>query len=230
MLTPASHTDPALLTPDRIAWILCDLGKTIVDFDFSTTVPRLRAFLAAAPWKAPRGVPSAEDLHTFAFKPQPDTGRSRALAVERGDLTFAGLVDALNAAFGTTLVEDDVVGAWSEIFGALHPATLDAMRRAQSRGVRVAVCSNTNAQHWTYIWRHYDAVRTVRWDALFLSYELGRIKIDAEFFPRLLARTGAPPERHLFLDDLEDNLASAARCGIATMLYAGRLSSCPLWD
>lgn len=230
MLTPATHTDPALLTPDRIDWILCDLGKTIVDFDFSTTIPRLRAFLAAAPWKAPRGVPSAEALHEFAFKPLPATGRSRSLGIERGDRPFAELVGEMNATFGTALDEEDVVGAWSEIFGALHPATLEAMRRAQSRGVRVAICSNTNPQHWSHIWRHYDAVRTVRWDALFLSYEIGHMKVEPEFFPRVMARTGAAPARHLFLDDLEDNLASAARCGIATMLYAGRLPGCPLWD
>lgn len=224
------HTDPALLTPDRIDWILCDLGKTIVDFDFSTAVPRLRAFMAAAPWKAPRGVPTAEALHAFAFSKLPATGRSRALAVERGDAPFAAFVEELNATFGTALHEDDVVGAWSEIFGALHPATLDAMRRARARGVRVAICSNTNREHWTYIWRHYDAVRTVPWDALLLSYELGRVKAEADFFPRLMQRTGAPPQRHLFIDDLEENLASAARCGIATMLYAGALPNCALWD
>lgn len=53
----------------------------------------------------------------------------------------------------------------------------------------------------------------------FWSCDLGYIKQDAEFFPKVLAATQIPIEEIVFVDDIEQNAESARRHGIYSIVF-----------
>ena len=59
-------------------------------------------------------------------------------------------------------------------------------------------------------------------DGGILSYQEKTVKPEPEIYQRLLERYGLVPEECVFLDDLEENLAAAAKFGIHTVLFTGK--------
>jgi 2-haloacid dehalogenase len=56
-------------------------------------------------------------------------------------------------------------------------------------------------------------------DYLVISGEVGLIKPDRAIFDLLLARTGCPPGKCLFIDDHDRNIRAARNLGFQTILF-----------
>jgi HAD superfamily hydrolase (TIGR01509 family) len=104
-----------------------------------------------------------------------------------------------------------------------------AMRRAQQKGVRVAICSNTNAAHVEQVNRQHPRLLE-GWDRLFLSYEMGHSKGDPGFFAHIAREVDCAPGRILLVDDLVANINAAEREGVRGLLFDGQLPDWPLWS
>ncbi len=104
---------------------------------------------------------------------------------------------------------------WPRAVYAGAPELLAALRR----GHRLASVSNTNELHWRRFvdWWGIDA----HFDANFPSYQVGRLKPDADYFAHVLAELRVAPERTLFLDDNAVNVAGAQALGIHARRVAG---------
>lgn len=98
---------------------------------------------------------------------------------------------------------------WSCHLGVDH-AMLELMT-ALAASHRVAVFSNTNAEHWA----HVDAKcgGALERFELYLSHDLGAVKPDLEAFALVAARAGLDPRRCLFIDDMAANVEGARRAG-----------------
>lgn len=94
---------------------------------------------------------------------------------------------------------------------------VDYLRGLGADGYRLALLTN-NVVEWEHLWR-----ATVPADELFdvvvNSAHEGVRKPAPEIYERLLERLGTRPERCLFVDDLEANLAVAAQMGMATVHF-----------
>jgi HAD superfamily hydrolase (TIGR01509 family) len=85
--------------------------------------------------------------------------------------------------------------------------------------VRCAVASNTSEPHWSF--ERSRLPFGTRLQPEVVSYRVGAMKPDALFFEALCDMSGVAPERIVFTDDREDNVAGAARLGITALLYRG---------
>lgn len=100
----------------------------------------------------------------------------------------------------------------------LFPGAADLVRSVRA-GVTVGIVSNTNAAHWR---DQIDAevVRSLGTHH-FLSFELGLIKPDADYFDHLVDELGGEPGRILFLDDNLINVEGARSRGLIGEVVKG---------
>jgi len=77
---------------------------------------------------------------------------------------------------------------------------------------RLASVSNTNDLHWDRFEREWSLPSCFH--ANFPSYQVGRLKPDADYFLHVLEVLDLPPARVLFVDDNRINVEAAARLGL----------------
>ena len=199
-------------------WIICDLGKVLVDFDHRSIARRLETLLAARqPGASSPGEPA---LHDFLFRPRGASGRSFNQQLDRGEADIPDVAAALAGELGVVLPAEDLEPVWAAIFRETHPGMVRFLVAARRAGARLALCSNTNRAHWSYIEAHYPELR-LGWDALFLSFRMGIAKTDAGFFDRVVEETGCAAGELFFVDDLQENVEAATRAGLRGFLYRG---------
>ena len=114
------------------------------------------------------------------------------------------------------------VGAgWDALLGEMNDNTL--FLRNLSRSYATCLVSNTNEAHITTIQK---TAGSFLWNAfinqfeeLFLSYQLGMRKPNANYFEHVLEKMNAVPEEVLFIDDTLANLVAAEALGIQTWQF-----------
>jgi HAD superfamily hydrolase (TIGR01509 family) len=202
----------------RTRWIICDLGKVLVDFEHRSIARRLEALLAARhPGVASPGEAALLDL---LFRPRGESGRSFNALLDRGEADIADVAAALAEELGVALPPEDLEPVWAAIFRETHPGMIRFLVAARHAGARLALCSNTNRAHWQHIEAHYPELR-LGWDALFLSFRMGIAKTDAGFFDRVAKSSGCAAGELFFVDDLQENVDAAASAGLRVFLYRG---------
>jgi epoxide hydrolase-like predicted phosphatase len=137
--------------------------------------------------------------------------------LERGEISCAEAREAIAALGRAAGLAVDPVHVFQRMGGggAVRGAFVERARRLRAAGARTALVTN-NALEFRERWR-----ALVPADELFElvvdSSELGVRKPDPAIFRIALARLGVAPERALFLDDFESNLAAARRLRIRTL-------------
>ena len=112
------------------------------------------------------------------------------------------------------------------IFGQLEEGkivpqrNLDALLRLRSEGYRIILLSNTNPYMMSWVRStefdgHGHSIDYYM-DACYLSYQLGVMKPDTEFFHRVLMTEKIMASETLFIDDGPRNVATASQMGIRT--------------
>ena len=79
--------------------------------------------------------------------------------------------------------------------------------------------SNTDQIHFPYSVQHFPVLK--HFDRYFLSYDMGLVKPDPEFFLKILHDLAVSPESCLFIDDRPENVASAREVGITALQFVG---------
>ena len=212
----------------KTKWILCDLGNTLVNFDHILAGKRL-AEIAVTKYPDDAGkLPPLQRVFEFFFH-QRDDEPSLNRQLDTGLCGVEKVVELFNREFGLAITIDDFIDAWQAVFTTTNPDVIDAMKRARAKGIRVAICSNTNRYHWEKILEDYPEIQGT-YDDILMSYRLGCAKTDPEFFARVPHITGVKPEEHLFLDDLPTNIEAAQRAGIPALLFEGELPDHEAWS
>ena len=102
---------------------------------------------------------------------------------------------------------------WIEV----RPPMLAAVREVRDLGVHCAMATNQQNLRGAYM-RSSLGFETI-FDEQFYSFELGFAKPDTGYFRAIMDRIDAAPDRVLFIDDHEDNVAGASEVGIHSELF-----------
>jgi HAD superfamily hydrolase (TIGR01509 family) len=94
---------------------------------------------------------------------------------------------------------------------------LDAVRAVRDLGLRCGLATNQQNLRGAYM-RHSLGFETI-FDEQFYSFELGFAKPDAGYFQAIMERIDVPPNRLMFIDDHDGNVAGAREIGIHSELF-----------
>lgn len=175
-------------------YFLFDIGNVLVDFDFQVLLDRI-----------------AEDSG-IAVERSTERDLEMHHAVEEGVISDQAFVDYLNEAKGLSWTVDDLIGVWQKMF-TVNETGRGLFREAIERGLPVYTLSNIAEHHIEAIERNWPGFFDGA-TGLFLSYEIGARKPNAEIYRHLLENLGIHGEQCLFIDDRADNIEAARAAGI----------------
>lgn len=178
--------------------ILSDIGKVLIDFDFSIAARRLAQQCDH---------PAETVLTLFDDIKAP---------YEVGDMDDAEFVRQGMELTGFRGSPDEFAAIWCEIFTQNEPmhATLSALQGK----LPMHLLSNTNELHKSYFLREFPIFRHFH-DGVY-SHIARCAKPGEEIFLKTTAQLELDPARTFYIDDLEPNIATAARLGFRTFHYS----------
>ena len=186
------------MEPPKI--IVFDLGKVLVDFDYSIAIPRIAA----------HGTLSAAEIKTFFFQ-------SHLLVdYECGRLTrleFFELARQVTVFQGTM---EEFGEFFADIFTAIPPM-IELHAELHRRGIPTYIFSNTNDLAIEHVRRNFPFFRN--FDGYIYSYEVKAMKPDPKIYEVLEKLTGRRGAEILYLDDRPENVAGGIARNWRTILH-----------
>ena len=168
-----------------------DLGKVLVDFDYTIAARNIAARSAKAP----------ADLHAFL-------GSSPLLVeYESGRLTRQSFYQAVSEAIGFHGDATEFGSFFADIFSEM-PETIALHAELRRRGFKTFIFSNTNDLAIEHVRRNFPFF--ANFDGHLFSYEVGAMKPQPEIYAameKMCGRTGADL---IYLDDRAENIAAGA--------------------
>jgi putative hydrolase of the HAD superfamily len=186
-----------LLAPGTADALLFDLGRVVLDIDFSKVV---------ACWAGHAGCEPTHLAGRFSWR---DEFYQRH---ERGEISDAEFFAALRALLGVELSDAQFLEGWNAIFAGEVPGIAQLLARAAQR-LPLYAFSNTNSPHVEYFSQRFaDVLGHFR--GLFLSSSIGLRKPDARAYDHVVKAIGVPARRIVFFDDLAENIEGARERGL----------------
>jgi HAD superfamily hydrolase (TIGR01509 family) len=186
--------------PPGITTIIFDFGMVISSFD-------VKQFL--------RNISSATGLPVAELPAILEKIRDLVVRYETGlfstDEFFRSVLDRT----GLRITKEAFSNAYNDIFTPI-PENRDLIRRLKPH-YKLGLLSNTS--EW-----HYDhAIRTVDvfplFDAVSLSFEVKALKPSESIYRDMLRKLSSLPEECVYIDDLAENAAAAAKTGMHAIHY-----------
>ena len=178
----------------RPAIVVFDLGKVLVDYDFSIAARRI----AARSRKSPEEIRVLIEQSRFI------------LDYESGRLTRGEFYEQVRSATGFGGTQDEFGGFFADIFTAM-PEMIELHAGLRRRGVPTWIFSNTNDLAIEHIRNNFPFF--ANFDGYIFSYEVGAMKPEAKIYEVLERLTGHRGPDILYLDDRPENVAGGAARG-----------------
>jgi FMN phosphatase YigB (HAD superfamily) len=188
------------LAPGDAQALLFDLGRVVLDIDFSRTLQH---------WARHAGCEPAQLAQRFL---RDELYRRH----ERGEVSDETFFAGLRSSLGIELSDLHFVEGWNAIFVGEVPGIRQLLFRA-ARRMPLYAFSNTNAPHVAYFSDQYPEVLS-HFRKVFLSSTIGLRKPDAEAYDHVVQAIGVPAERIVFFDDLAENIDGARERGLKAVL------------
>src|ERR1700738_2623214 len=185
-----------LLSPGSADALLFDLGRVVLDVDFSRTLEC---------WA---GYAGCEPAHLVGLFFRDEAYRRH----ETGEISDAEFFAALRASLGIEISDAQFLEGWNAIFAGEMPGIAPLLARAAKR-LPLYAFSNTNNAHVEHFSVAYaDVLGHFR--EIFLSSTIGLRKPDAEAYDHVVKAIGVPAQRIVFFDDSADNIEGARSRGL----------------
>lgn len=139
-----------------------------------------------------------------------------------GYMSAEDYYDHFSRHFGVEL-KDDPFMRWTDT--RLNGRLVDLVARLRHSGVRCVVGSNIFSPSWE---KALESGIGDIFDALYGSHLMHASKPDPLFFKLILSNEGFEAEDTYFLDDMEENTASARALGISAITYLDGCDLSPL--
>jgi HAD superfamily hydrolase (TIGR01509 family) len=180
--------------------VVFDLGKVLVDFDYSIAIPRIAAHSTL----------SVAGIKSFFFQ-------SHLLVdYESGHLTRQEFFDHARRATGFQGALEEFGEFFADIFTAIPPM-IELHAGLHRRGVPTYIFSNTNDLAIEHVRRNFPFFRD--FDGYIYSYEVKAMKPDPIIYAALEKLAGRRGAEILYLDDRPENVAGGAARGWRTILH-----------
>ena len=180
--------------------VVFDLGKVLVDFDYTIAIPRIAAHST---------LPLA-GIKTFFFHSHLLVG------YESGRLTRLEFFEQARQATGFRGTMEEFGGFFADIFTAIPPM-IELHAGLHRRGVPTYIFSNTNDLAIEHVRRNFPFFRD--FDGYIFSYEVGAMKPEPKIYEALEKLTGRRGANIVYLDDRPENVAGGAARGWRTILH-----------
>lgn len=180
--------------------VVFDLGKVLVDFDYSIAVLRI----AGRSRLTPSGVE-----HFFFHSPL-------LVDYESGRLTRHEFFDQARQATGFSGQLQEFAEFFADIFTEIAPM-IELHAELRRRGFKTFIFSNTNDLAVEHIHRNFPFFRN--FDGYIYSYEVGAMKPESKIYESLEKLTGRQGQEIIYLDDRPENVAAGATRGWRAILH-----------
>ena len=193
-MQPAVNQPP--LSPGDADALLFDLGRVVLDIDFSRTLHHWARQAGCEPALLGQRFLHGELYHRH----------------ERGEISDEAFFAGLRSSLGVELSDAQFIDGWNAIFVGEIPGIKTLLARA-AKYLPLYAFSNTNAVHGAYFSAQYADVLN-HFHQIFLSSTIGLRKPDAEAYDHVVEAIGVPAERIVFFDDLDENIRGARERGL----------------
>ncbi|HEY4986244.1 MAG TPA: HAD-IA family hydrolase [Bradyrhizobium sp.] len=186
----------SLLSPGAADALLFDLGRVVLEIDFSKAI---------GCWATHAGCEPSEILARYV--------RGEAYhRHETGSLSDADYFESLRASLGISISDAQFLEGWNAIFAGEMPGIAELLKRAANH-LPLYAFSNTNRPHVDHFSQiHADVLGHFR--EIYLSSTIGLRKPDRAAYDHVVGAIGVPASRILFFDDLAENIEGARACGL----------------
>ena len=180
--------------------VVFDLGKVLVDFDYSIAARKI----------AVRSAMSLDGINRFI-------GSSDiTVKYEVGLLTRWDFFEQARQAIGFHGTFEEFGEFFGDIFTAIPPM-IEIHAELHRRSVPTYIFSNTNDLAIEHVRRNFPFFHN--FDGYIFSYEVKAMKPDAKMYEALEKLTGRRGAEILYFDDRRENVAAGAARGWRTILH-----------
>jgi glucose-1-phosphatase len=183
---------------DRI--VVFDLGKVLVDFDYSIAAKRIAA----------RSNKQIKNLHEVL------SSSPLLVRLESGELTREQFFSEIQKMTDFTGGPDEFAGDFADIFFPMPPM-IELHAELRKRKIPTYIFSNTNDIAVGHIRRRFPFFSG--FDGYILSYEVGAMKPDAKIYEALEKMSGRSGADIFYIDDRAENVEAGARRGWQIVLH-----------
>jgi putative hydrolase of the HAD superfamily len=179
--------------------IIFDLGKVLIDFDFSRGYQALEGRCRHSTVEIRRRLASTDLVERF----------------ETGLVEPEGFVSQLRNLLSADIGYTEFCGAWSSIFG--KPLIPEPLLADLSARYRLVLLSNTNAIHYRDLCRRYPLLDY--FEHRVLSFEVHAMKPATKIFQCAIDAAGCPPQQCFYTDDIASYTEAARNLGIDAVTF-----------
>jgi len=137
-------------------------------------------------------------------------------AFDMGDLSPSDFTLACSDVLKVNLNEKVLADAWSNIFS--HDSEMEQLIEELGEFADLCLISNTNCWHYDSVLRNFPFVDN--FPRKLLSYKIHKLKPDPEVF-HLALRWAQSGQTNIFIDDIAENVQSAAAVGFNAIHFSG---------
>ncbi len=177
---------------------LFDIGNVLVHFDFSEAAQKL----------AQQSEASADEV-LMLLSPFKDD-------LESGRMSDADFITQAIARIGFRDSRAEFTRVWSDIFTE-NPPMLALVQQLAGKHP-LYLFSNTSGLHKDWLFERFKIFSL--FDDGIYSYEAGCAKPREEFYLEAIRRFDLTPSQTIYIDDLQENIATAQRLGFQCHHYA----------
>ncbi|MDD5269239.1 MAG: HAD family phosphatase [Methylococcales bacterium] len=181
-------------------FIAFDLGNVLIPFDHMKACRALGAIYSLDPQYV------YERIFEGGIVP----------AFDLGNLSPSDFTQECSDALKVNLCEDTLIDAWSNIFS--HDPEMEKLIEELAENADLCLISNTNCWHYNSVLRDFPFVE--HFPRKLLSFKIHKLKPDPEVF-RLALRWAQRGQINIFIDDIEENVNSAASVGFNAIHFSG---------
>ena len=187
--------------------VVFDLGKVLVDFDWSIATKKIATRSTAPP----------ERFHEFL------AASPLLWQYECGQLARQEFFEAIQKAIGFQGTAAEFNRSFAEIFTEIAPM-IALQAEMRQRGFKTYILSNTNDLAIEHIRRDYPFFQN--FDGYIFSYEVKAMKPEAKIYEALEKMAGKRGAEIIYLDDRLENIEAGAARGWRTILHETPEKSC----
>jgi glucose-1-phosphatase len=187
--------------------IVFDLGKVLVDFDYSIAARRIAA----------RSTQPPENLDAFL------SSSFALIQLETGLITRQEFFNQVRNNTGFLGNIEEFGGMFADIFTEISPM-IELHSELRRRGLKTYIFSNTNDLAIEHIRRNFPFFQN--FDGYIFSYEVKAMKPDAPIYQALEQMTGKRSDEIIYIDDRAENVAGGAVRGWRTILHETSEKTC----
>ena len=180
--------------------VVFDLGKVLVDFDYSIAVSRI----------ARRSALSPIEVEQFFFH------SPLLVDYESGRLTRQEFFEQARQTTGFRGTMEEFGGYFADIFTEIPPM-IELHAGLRERGFKTFIFSNTNDLAVEHIRRNFPFFQN--FDGYIYSYEVGVMKPESKIYQLLEELAGRRGAEIVYLDDRPENVAGGAARGWRAILH-----------